>query len=340
MPTADVPVSFGIYLPSFFLTPHDQPSLQQLCTYAQHAEALGFDSIWVIDHLIRADPSYKITWYEPLTVLSAVLSHTTTLRLGTGILILPLRNPVLVAKTVATMDVLSGGRIILGVASGWHPKEFEACQVSLKVRGKRSDEALEILKRLWTEERVTYQGTQFQFTDLSIEPKPLQKPHPPVWIGGGTWDPNHAQHITGRRWHPQAVLKRVARLGDGICTSYRAIPAGDTSLIRRDWDLICDYAKQYGRDPATITRAHQDHLYIVPDRDKSRSLAEAMVHRYTHMSFAEAEPLYLIGTPEQIIPKIAARVEAGIRHILMHPLVHDLEQLDLFAREIMPHFRR
>ncbi|RMF86901.1 MAG: LLM class flavin-dependent oxidoreductase [Nitrospinota bacterium] len=339
MHTSSASVRFGIYLPSFFSTSRDQPSLQHLCAYAQHAEAVGFDSVWVIDHLIRAAPSYRVTWYEPFTVLSAVLAHTQCIALGTGILVLPLRHPVLTAKTVATLDVLSQGRVIFGVASGWHPQEFEACQVPLQTRGRRCDEALELMKRLWTEDRVTYQGAHFHCTDLSLEPKPFQSPHPPIWIGGGTWHPQQATHITGRGWSPQAVLRRIARLGNGLCTSYRAIYRQDTSLIRRDWEQICAYAESYGRDPMTITRAHQDHLYIVSAQDRDRRRAAEVVARYTPLALADAEALYLLGTPDQLLPRIAARVDAGIRYLLLHPLVHDLEQLDRFAEEIMPHFR-
>lgn len=187
---------------------------QNLTAMAKQAEALGFDSVWASDHLIipplatsqypgSATGQFPDTWlqryFEPMAVLNYVAGCTSRVRLGTSVLILPMRNPIEVAKEVAGADVLSQGRIMFGVGVGWFKEEFDVLKVPFRERGRRTDEYLHICKTLWTQEPATFQGHFYQFKEAHFGPKPVQRPHPPILIAG----------------HSRAALRRVARLGDG-----------------------------------------------------------------------------------------------------------------------------
>ena len=335
--TVPVP-KFGVFLPSFFTeTP---PSLEALCAYAERAEALGLDSLWVIDHLYRAAPSYKVTWLEPLTVLTAVAARTRRVTLGPGILVLPTRDPVILAKQVASLDALTGGRVILGAATGWDKQEFASCGIPYAERGRRAEEIVELLKRLWTEERVTYEGRYYQVRDVTIEPRPVQRPHPPIWIGGGAWYPGSVEHLTkDPGYRPDAVLRRIARLGDAHFPSYRAILDDDMTCVRQAFERVRAYAREYGRDPAALTLATQEHFYIVRDGSGDMRRAREAVATFTHMSFEQARRVYILGTPDEVVPMIRARLDAGVTHVTFNPIVPDRDQLDLLAREVLSRVR-
>jgi alkanesulfonate monooxygenase len=327
---------FGVFLPSLYDV--KPPSLETLCAYAERAEALGLDSLWVIDHLFRAAPSYRVTWLEPLTVLTAVAARTRRVTLGTAILVLPLRDPVILAKQVASLDVLTGGRVVLGVGTGWNEQEFAACGIPYAERGRRAEEMVELLKRLWTEERVTFEGRHYRVRDIRIEPRPVQQPHPPIWIGGGVWAPQHAAHLTDiPGYRPDAVLRRVGRLGDGHFPSYRAIVQGDMTYVRRAFERVQAYAREAGRDPHALTLATQEYLYIADRDDLDR--ARAAVARFTPLSFEEARRLYLLGTPDEVVSLIRARLDAGVQHLALCPIVPDPAQLEMLAREVLPRLR-
>jgi probable F420-dependent oxidoreductase len=330
---------FGVFLPSAI--DEYPPTLEALCTYAERAEALGLDSLWVLEHLFRAAPTYKVTWLEPLTVLTAVAARTRRVTLGTGILVLPIRNPIILAKQVASLDILTGGRVILGVGTGWDEQEFAACGVPYAERGRRAEEIIELLKRLWTEERVTFEGRYYRVQGVTLEPRPVQQPHPPVWIAGGVWYPQGATHLTDiPGYRPEAVLRRIARLGDAHFPSHKAIADSDTTHVRRAFEHVLTLAREYGRDPNAITLATQEYLYVLDGKRYTTDAARRAVARFTHLSFEEARRFYILGTPDEIVPMIRARLDAGVRHITFCPIVPDLAQLDLLATQVLPEVRR
>ena len=162
---------FGLRLPSFALG-EDTASLAEMGAYLRRAEDLGFESAMLIDHLLVAPPAYRTTWLEPVSLLSALSGVTRTIRLGTLVLVLPFRDPVAFAKEWATLDVLSGGRSILGVGVGWHEGEFATLRIPFKERGRRMNEMLEAITALWAGDHVTYEGQFYRFEDLTLEPKP------------------------------------------------------------------------------------------------------------------------------------------------------------------------
>ena len=182
--------------------------------WPRRADGLGYHSVWVGDHVVfpaqlqskypyhpegRFPVDSNDNFLDPLTVLSYVAACTTTVRLGTGVLIVPYRNPVVTAKMVASMDVLSHGRVILGGGSGWLREEFEVLHAPYRQRGDQTDEYLQVMKALWTQDQARFDGRYEKFSDIVCAPKPVQKPHPPIWIGG----------------HSKRALRRTATLGDG-----------------------------------------------------------------------------------------------------------------------------
>jgi len=188
---------------------------EQLRSVAQRAEDLGYDHVWVSDHIIlpkKVDSFYPYAadgvatfrpdepYYEPLAALNFIAGCTQRVRLGTHVLIIPYRNPVLTAKILSTLDVLSGGRVILGAGVGWMEEEFQAMGLdTYKERGAVTDEYLQLYKELWTKGSPSFNGKYYQISDSGFEPKPAQKPHPPVWIGG----------------HTGPAIRRAAKYGDG-----------------------------------------------------------------------------------------------------------------------------
>ena len=199
---------FGLRLPSFALGPQTA-SLQEMGAYLRRAEDLGFECAVAIDHLLLTPPAYTCTWLEPVAMLAALAGVTRTIKLGTMVLVLPLRNPAYFAKEWATLDLLSGGRTILGVGVGWHEEEFALMGVPHRERGRRMDEMLEAVTLLWAGDNVTYQGRYYRFENLTIDPKPLQRPHPPIWIGGGTQPSEKIYGQTVASIDP--VLRRIAK---------------------------------------------------------------------------------------------------------------------------------
>ena len=206
-----MPTTFGTSMPSR----GDMASPENLRTLAQRAESLGFDSVWVSDHIIlprKVDSFYPYAadgvatfrpdedYYDPLATLNFLAGCTQKIRLGTHVLILPYRNPVVTAKMLSTLDVLSGGRVILGAGVGWMEEEFQALGLdTYKERGAVTDEYLQLYKELWTKESPSFQGKYYQISNTGFEPKPVQKPHPPIWVGG----------------HTAPAIRRAAKYGDG-----------------------------------------------------------------------------------------------------------------------------
>ena len=329
-------VRFGVYLPTYHLPGEPAPDARFLAGYARRAEELGFDSLWVIDHLFDAPPSYRVAFLDPLTALAVAVTTTERVTLGTGILVLPLRDPVLTARALASLDALSGGRVVFGAGVGWDEREFAACQIDRRSRGRRTDEMLEIIRGLWEHPSFSYAGEHFSLRDVRLEPRPLQ-PHLPLWLAAGTVPPGTSGHITARPGYaPARSLARVARHADALMSAYRSVPAGDTTWLVQDRHALDALLLDAGRRPEDVAHAIQDHACLIPDGAPPERL-RAAVARFTYKPFDEMAPYYLLGTPAEVIPKIRARIAAGIREIAVNFIDPDPAQLELFAREVLPH---
>src|SRR5215471_4630481 len=202
---------FGVPLPTF----RQAASREGIVRVARLAEQLGYDGVWVSDHIVIprteldtfahgfGDPTHIGSLiYEPLTVLAFVAACTNRIRLGTTVIILPYRNPLVTAKVLSTIDVLSGGRVTAGVGVGWMEAEFSALGVPYQGRGALSDEYIKAMKVLWSEDRPAFHGRHVQFENIGFDPKPVQKPHIPVWIGGNSRSAIRRAARLGDAWHP------------------------------------------------------------------------------------------------------------------------------------------
>ena len=208
--------------------------------YAQAAEELGYDHLVAFDHVLGANAATRARWtgayshtdafHEPFVLFGHLVAVTRRIELVTGILILPQRETALVAKQAATVDVLSGGRLRLGIGIGWNDVEYEALGQNFHDRGRRSEEQIEVLRALWTRELVTFEGRWHKITDAGINPLPVQRPIP-IWFGGGA----------------EPVIRRIARLGDGWFPSFGPDEDGRAALER-----MRSYARREGRDPSRI----------------------------------------------------------------------------------------
>jgi probable F420-dependent oxidoreductase len=219
---------------------------ENLRAAAQTVEEAGFDSVWVSEHIVI--PRKRVSRYpgspsgefplppdtpflDSLSTLHFVAACTQRVQLGTSACILPWRNPVITAKELATLDVLSNGRLILGVGAGWWAEEFAMLGVPFEHRGSRLSEYIQLLKALWTEQNPSFHGRFWQIEEVGFSPKPAQKPHPPIWIGGDG----------------EAAFRRVARLGDTWHAAFN-----QPEQLAEKYARIQNYAREAGRDPQSV----------------------------------------------------------------------------------------
>ena len=295
--------------------------------FARRAEAMGFDRITTGEHLMDGNPPRPTLLGIP--TMAAAAGATKTLRVMTGIVIAPLYNPVLLAKMVGTLDLVSNGRVDFGIGiSGQRGTqiEFDAVQVSVRTRGRRTNEMLEVMKRLWTEEHVTHHGRFFDFEDVTLLPKPVQQPHPPIWVSGRS----------------DAAMQRAALLGDGWYPYLFTV-----RRLQRTNEAIRQIAGEAGRDLTGFHWGLNQPTSISEDRSIAMAQAVANVgQRYvTPDRSAEdlAQALCIAGTPEECVGGIQERVEAGVRDFNFSFLSSDVEgvfeQMELFSSKVLPHFR-
>ena len=322
-------MKFGLRLPSFALGPKTA-SLHEMGAYLRRAEDLGFDCAVSIDHLLLTRPAYACTWLEPMALLSALAGVTRTIKLGTMVLVLPLRNPAYVAKEWATLDLLSGGRSIFGVGVGWHEEEFALMGVPHKERGRRMDEMLEAVTALWAGDNVTYQGKYYQFRNLTIDPKPAQRPHPPIWMGGGSqpFEKVYGQTVT----NIDPVLKRIARYADTWVPHSSATP----EMVRGDWEKLLTFSAQVGRT-TPLTTVYSNFVYVLRKGERPDAAAPHF-KTFSGMDLDYWRAYYLLGEAEELVERIRARIEAlgGMDWVVLNPLSFDVGQLERLASEVLP----
>jgi alkanesulfonate monooxygenase len=307
--------TIGIAMQNFTAAP-EMPDPKGLIDYAVRMEELGFESVWVWDHvLLGVDPYFPIL--DSLTTLAAVASRTETIRLGTGILVLPSRNPVVLAKQLTSLDQISNGRLTLGMASGWYKREFDAMGVPFNKRGNIMDMNLEILNRLFTEEMVTGKYPPYELAQAVLSPKSVQKPRPPILIGG----------------YVDRVLKRAAVAGDGWLTYYYTVEG-----FVKSWDKVRRFAEEAGKDPDTLKSINQLPIYV----GASRKDVEAPMYEWltTEWDFAgwsdSTTDSAILGTVDECIEQLQAHLKAGVQQITLVPYRFDMEQIELIAEKILP----
>jgi probable F420-dependent oxidoreductase len=321
---------FGLRLPSFALGV-EPTSLTDMGAYLRRAEDLGFESALLIDHLLVAPPAYRTTWLEPVSLLAALAGVTRTLRLGTLVLVLPFRDPVAFAKEWATLDWLSGGRSILGVGVGWHEGEFAALRIPFRERGRRMNEMLESITALWAGDHVTYEGQFYRFEDLSIDPKPIQRPHPPIWIGGGT---QPSEKIYGQQVDTvRPVLRRIAK----YAATWVPHSSATAEMVASDWEVIRDEMAGFGRDPDEMTKVYSNFVYVLRPGESAEAAA-AKFRVFSGMDLDYWSEFYLLGEAEEVAERIRGKVAAlgGVEHVILNPLDWEPGTLERLARDVLP----
>ncbi|HWP92213.1 MAG TPA: LLM class F420-dependent oxidoreductase [Thermodesulfobacteriota bacterium] len=299
-------MKFGVSLPNF----GKYAERDYIIEIARTAEDLGFDSLWVSDHIIipHSHKGFGEVFYEPLVTLAYIASHTNKIHLGTSVIILPYRNPIVLAKTISTLDVLSGGRVIFGMGAGWLKEEFLALGASYEERGSITDEWIEVLKLLWTEERPVFKGRYHEFSDISFLPRPIQKPHPPIWVGGNSRKAVERAVSCGDGWHPVGLIpEEIAEKADYL----------DEMLA----------AKMKKRSEFVISL--RKNLQVFTGRKLDVDVKD------------ERETLR--GTREKIIKGLEQYGRAGVSHLVFQVLSGDLkgivETMKIFSKDIGPAFK-
>ena len=306
-----------------------------LLDYCRRIDDLPYEDIWVIDHLLVSKGVYGVSWLDSIAILSAAAAVTKRVGLGTAALVLPLRHPVMLAKEIASLHMLSGGRFRFGVAIGWDPDEFAAVGVPLKERGSRTDEALELILLLLTEEKVSFAGRYWQTKDLTIYPQ-VPDP-PPVWIAGGTL--THAPDTPDKPFMASGVLDRILKADGWMARSSGSDP-GD---VANDWKVVQEHLTANGRDPATLTFGATQFLHVTEEGEREKALAEQMPHFLEimggHRTAGDLQASYLTGTIDDMLNTITALREADLQYLILTPLVEDPAQLDLITRHIVAPLR-
>ena len=291
-------MEFGLHLP------HVGPlaTREGITAFAQLVEKLGFDALWVSDHIVvprSVDSRYPysrdgsfpvspdVSLMEPIATLLFAAAVTERVKLGTTVLVLPMRNPIVTAKQLASLDVLSNGRLILGVGTGWMGEEFQMLGVPFKRRGARTNEYIRLLKALWTEENPSFEGEFWQIKNVGFNPKPLQQPHPPIWTGG----------------HSAPALRRAGRLSDG----WHAVGVSPDTL-REQFQEVQRHAEEAGRDPASLTLS--------------------------------VRPRVRMDDPAKTIELLRSYREVGVSHVVLEIFAPDMDRvrslMDTLANEIRP----
>jgi probable F420-dependent oxidoreductase len=294
--------SFGIAIPQQpGADGFDAPGLR---AYLQEAEHRGFTSAWVGEQVLGTAPILS-----PLEVLSFAACCTTRLRLGTSALISTVHSPLHLAHAIATVDHLSGGRVEVGVAGGGTRRPFAAFGMSAEGYATRFAEGIALMTAAWQQPEVTLTGRFYQAQRLPIEPKPVQRPRPPLWIGGG---------------HPAAV-RRAVRLADGFFGAGSTTTAAFAAQV----DIARAALRDAGRDPAGFRIAKRIYLAVDDDPERARRRVRgALAERYDWYGLPDMSPVAVAGTPDECADGVRAVLDAGAQLVLLDPMDADLAHLD------------
>ena len=297
-------------------------SWSELLNIWQVADGLKFDTAWTFDHFFPIFTDPKGTQLEGWTALTALAMKTEHVRVGTLVTGVTYREPAVLAKIGATLDVITGGRLEMGIGAGWFELEHNALGIpfyTVAERIKRLGEACEVILRMWTEDAASYDGVYYHLKEAYCNPKPVQKPHPPILIGGSG---------------EQLTLKMVARYAD----EWNAF--GTPDVIRHKIEVLEGHCRTIGRDVNKIEKSVGIPLVMTKDSSKVDAMLTEMGNR-RGMSLEDARASMLWGTPDQVIEKIEAYRAVGVTHIILSQRApYDPAMLELFAREVIPAVRQ
>jgi probable F420-dependent oxidoreductase len=337
-------IEFGVRIPNS--GPLANPT--NLIRAAREAEAMGFDAVWVHDHVAwnqemhrkhvssgaveAVNETQTPDFFESVVTLSHIAAHTRSVRLGVACMVLPARNPVYLAKQWAVLDVFSGGRTILGVGLGspatLASRDFEILGIPLAGRTKRMEEFAEVLRAVWLQDQATFKGQFMNFEGAEIFPKPLQRPNPPIWVGGGT----------------DQAARRAARIGDGWVPGWRT-----PEEMKAGLQLIAREAERVGRKLDQFDVGLEILSSVARDREtamrRGYATVEAGLRSYEKTFDSASEPIRrsFFGDAGDVTRQVEAFVDAGVRHFELRMIYGSMaqmfEQMELWVEDIIPQFR-
>ncbi len=314
------PIRFGLQVAP------QQTTIEELKEVWQEAEALGFDSVWTNDHLLPSVGPSDEGNLESWTLLAAMATVTKRVQIGALVTSNTFRHPAILAKMATTIDHLSNGRLVLGIGAGWFEREHQAYGVAfpaLKDRTKALGEALEVMTKLWSSTSpVSFKGQYYTLVDAPFMPKPIQKPYPPIMIGG----------IGEKRILP--LVARYAQMWN--------IPNLEPDKIAEKNKILEKACEKIGRNCAEIERSYLTPLYIKADPASAQSLLETLAD-LRKITVEEARRSMLIGDPAEIRKQLQTYIDAGVTHFIINlrrPGLYDREGVRLFAKEVIPAFRK
>ena len=306
-------MKFGLQHPNFTFDGEGPQAVEKLRTLVGRAESYGLDSFWVMDHFhqIRNVGQVQEPMLEGWTTQSVVAGFTNKIKLGTLVTGIVYRHPSVLAKMGASLDVLSNGRLFMGIGAAWNVDEATAYGIPfppVKERMQRLEEAVQVIKKMWTEETATFDGKFYQLRNAYCNPKPLQKPHPPIMIGG-----------SGER----RTLKIVAKYGDA-CNIF-----GSVETVKKKLEILREHCHSVGRDYESIVKSKLGHIVIDKDKEK---VAEAI----KRLPEDRRREYAIYGTPEEVRRQVEAFRDAGIEYLIVNlEPDSELRALELFANEVV-----
>jgi probable F420-dependent oxidoreductase len=284
--------------------------------FMTRAEELGFESAWTQEQVLGDMPNLG-----PLETMAYAAACSERIRLGCAVLVSTLHSPLHLAKSIATLDQLSRGRIEVGLGSGGRYRAFAAFDVDPATFVGRFTEGLALMRACWTEPRIDFEGRFWQVAQGAMEPKPVQSPHPPIWLAGG---------------HPDA-LRRAVRLGDG----FFGAGSSTTAQFVDHAAIVRAALEEAGRDPAGFPIAKRVYLAVAEDGDEARrEIADALNRLYGFFGLRDIAAVAVAGTPADCVEGLQAVADAGADLILLNPMAREREQMEVLTTEVIPHIQQ
>lgn len=301
----------------------NQPTKEQIISLAQYAETLGYDSLSINDHIV-----FHTSWLDAISTLSAVAASTTHILVGTSILNIVVRNPVVCAKALAAIDILSSGRLFAGVGPGSYRGDYEACGIDFNERWSRFSEALQMIVMMLTSSDnnnnngndmlFAYKGRYYTLKDALLTPKPVQKPHPPIYVGS---------------WGSDVGLKRLAKYSNGwMASAYNITPA----KFKEKWNFLLAYRKSLGKEEDELFDNSVVSMfgYIHDDKDKVHKVVREILAPALRRPAEDLEQMLLFGSIDECLEKVRNFVDAGVKRVHFWPVLDYEDQIRIFKNGI------
>jgi alkanesulfonate monooxygenase SsuD/methylene tetrahydromethanopterin reductase-like flavin-dependent oxidoreductase (luciferase family) len=327
-------LKFGAWIPTYAWSgaKSDAKNVKRIRAAIEKCEDHGID-VWVIDHLLTAPGLYGNAWLEPLNALAFAAALTRTVRIATGILVLPVRHPVVLAKEISTLCHLSDNRYLFGVGPGWYAREYEVTGSRIEERGRRTDEIIEAVTLLLTKPNASYQGRYYRFSDVTIEPRPPKMP--PIWVAGGSRVPDPTDHdvpVIAR-----TVMDRIVKAGNWLSRC-----SGTQEWVKRDWQALQQHAKERESDPKKLVFGHCNFTHLVDTASHEKAVAQSKAPFLrvmgTHRSYEHLQECYMVGSIDHISGRIDDLRKAGLKYLVLGPVTDDPRQIDLMAGKVVANF--